>query len=737
MIRPVGRANSRSSQSASGWRWAIPVVLVALLGTVISLGLAQRQRQASAAATQDSVRATLTVTAQAAARSLGSLRGSMAAFPGVYAVSGPVSEQSFAQFSDVTFGYRDDVTGIVLAVPDGQALPVRYLAEDAPGALRGFDLRSDPVSAQAVREARDSEQTVLVARRSGPMGGGSQVYAYTPLFRAGAFSAVVVAGVDAWRWMDGARAPGDGTVALSLIDDSGAVLWASGEVPGNEQTTQMALPVSDGQTLTVTAGAGPAMTATAQPWLPWLWLAGGLLVTAGLCAVIAVHARRVRDTGDDLQQATNRLRFLAERDALTGLTHRDGLRSWLEEWDSRNPGRPLAVLSIDLDGFKEVNTRWGHLSGDLVLRQVAHRLSSLVDDRDCVAARISGDQFVVMRALDLGDLDEITGAVQTLIKEPIPVGDRDITLSSSIGVALRPQNGHSLDTLINNADVAVRAAKEVPGDSVVRFDPAMAVSAAREQQLGRQFRAAMRDPAAHFRIDFQPQVDMVSGRLVAAEALIRWDRDGEAVSPADFLPVASAYKLMPDLGRWILRESCLVVRRWRQEVPAVVAVNVDSQQLEAGFADVVAGILRETGTSPEWLMIEVTEAAAMGGRAQRELDRVRALGMSISIDDFGTGFSSLSRLADLPTQQLKIDRAFVEGLGQSNETLEIVRTIVALAHALDLQTLAEGVETVAQARVLLREGVTIGQGYLFGASMSADACLALWHTGVTAPQLRN
>ena len=136
-------------------------------------------------------------------------------------------------------------------------------------------------------------------------------------------------------------------------------------------------------------------------------------------------------------------------------------------------------------------------------------------------------------------------------------------------------------------------------------------------------------------------------------------------------------------------------------------------------------------------MIEVTEAAAMDVRAQRELDRIRALGMSISIDDFGTGFSSLSRLADLPAQQLKIDRAFVVGLGQSNETLEIVRTIVALARALDLQTLAEGVETIAQARVLLNEGVRIGQGFLFSAPTSADACLAMWHAGVSVPQLQN
>jgi EAL domain-containing protein (putative c-di-GMP-specific phosphodiesterase class I) len=264
----------------------------------------------------------------------------------------------------------------------------------------------------------------------------------------------------------------------------------------------------------------------------------------------------------------------------------------------------------------------------------------------------------------------------------------------------------------------------------------MATQGTHRRQLGRELRAAVRDPGSHFHIDFQPQVEMRTGRLIAAEALVRWRRGGQTVSPLDFLSLASEYGLMPELGRWILAESCRVVGRWRRDVPAVVAVNVDVLQLNEDFADVVAGVLQETGTAPDWLTIEITEAAAMGGQAQRELDRIRALGVSISIDDFGTGFSSLSRLTDLPTQQLKIDRAFVNGLGQTNETLEIVRTIVALARALGLQTLAEGVETVGQAQSLLAEGVEIGQGFLFAPPVSAQDCLTLWRRGVALPQLQ-
>jgi EAL domain-containing protein (putative c-di-GMP-specific phosphodiesterase class I) len=280
----------------------------------------------------------------------------------------------------------------------------------------------------------------------------------------------------------------------------------------------------------------------------------------------------------------------------------------------------------------------------------------------------------------------------------------------------------------------VRTAKEFVGDKVIRFDPVMAAEGAARRQLGRALRMAARTPADHFYLEYQPQVDMRTGRLVCAEALIRW-RDGspEGGQPGSFLPLATEFGLMPELGQWIIEEACRTVKQWRATCEAVIAVNVDTQQLTADFADVVSAALRQTGAEAGWLMVEVTEAAAMGPDAQRQLDRIRALGVAISIDDFGTGFSSLSRLTDLPAQQMKIDKAFVTGLGQSNETLEIVRTIVALAHTLGMQLLAEGVESTAQARVLIDEGVDIAQGFLFGRAMPADECLQMWQHGVALP----
>jgi diguanylate cyclase (GGDEF)-like protein len=400
----------------------------------------------------------------------------------------------------------------------------------------------------------------------------------------------------------------------------------------------------------------------------------------------------------------------------------------------RNPDRSLAVLFIDLDGFKEVNTAWGHPTGDLVLRQIGHRLSVLAGDVDSTIARLGGDEFVVARAMDRGSLAGLTTMVHTLVHEPIPIGDRDVQFSSSIGIAVWPEDGNSLDNVLVNADIAVRAAKQKQADSVVRFDPVMAAEGAAHRQLARALRIAMRLPDENFYLEYQPQVDMRTGSMVAAEALVRWrDASGRMIPPMEFIPMAGVQGMMPTLGRWILDQACQTLAQWRQTCDAVVAVNVDTQQLKDDFAGTVSTVLHQRGVEPEWLIIEVTESAAMDSEAQRELDRVRALGVQVAIDDFGTGFSSLSRLADLPANQLKIDRAFVAGLGESPESLEIVRTIVALSRALGLDTLAEGVETPMQAQILLREGVHLGQGFLFARPISKQACLEAFQTGIGMP----
>ena len=775
----------------SAWKLAIPVALVAALGLALTIGMVKLQRHNVAEDARVVVRQSVSTTAERASRSLGTLNGSMGAVTGLFEIQSNITQQEFRAFVRRSFASRPDVQavqyaplisssqrtefesqlaqnghpdgirdpspdGLVQSPPREEYLPIQYSYPQARnGQTYGLDVLYRPSNRPTVLAARDTGETQIGGLTNIVQDGTPALLLYTPIYRPGAqpttvegrranWAGVAVAVLRMPEWME--RATGvhvNRTTSLTLIDNrqqDSQVIWSNDTNvdPNNPQTwsSSATVTLTDDQDVILAGAPTPGFLAQQGAWRPWAALIGGLIVTLLLCLVVWkwLDARRIRRLADELQQATGRLRFLAERDPLTGLPHRDGLRSWVDGWCSRNPDRSLAVLFIDLDGFKEVNTAWGHPTGDLVLRQIGHRLSVLGGDSDSTIARLGGDEFVVARAMDRGSLAGLTTMVHTVIHEPIPIGDRDVQFTSSIGIAVWPEDGNTLDTVLVNADIAVRAAKQKQADSVVRFDPVMAAEGAAQRQLARALRAAMRFPDDNFYLEYQPQVDMRTGSLVAAEALIRWrDASGRMIPPMEFIPMAGAQGMMPALGRWILDQACQAVAQWRHICDAVVAVNVDTQQLSDDFAGTVSTVLHQRGVEPDWLIIEVTESAAMDSEAQRELDRVRALGVQVAIDDFGTGFSSLSRLADLPASQLKIDRAFVAGLGESAESLEIVRTIVALARALGLDTLAEGVETPLQAQILLREGVHLGQGFLFARPITKQACLEAFQTGIGMP----
>jgi len=786
-------ADDDASTKPSEWKYAIPVALLAALGIALTVGLVQMQRHYVRVGADHTVTEAVGASAERAGQSLGTLNGSLSAVAGWFAVDSMVSEPEFRTFVRHAFRDRDDIQAVQYAplISDYQRAATEQqlataghagsISEAGPQGLQpagdreqympilytypalgnqnvyGLDALARPQTQKTILQARDTGRTTVGPLVDIVQNATPSLLAYSPVYipgsrpataeqRQAAWSGMVVGVLRVQDWMaEATRDTGPGTMELALVDgreQPAQVVWSN--VGGLDLdavagwTSQAAISLGDGQELRLVGEPTPALLAAQGSWRPWVALGVGLLATFLLCATVWkwLDARRIQRTADDLQQATNRLRFLAERDPLTGLPHRDGLRSWMDEWAVRNPQRSLAVLFIDLDGFKEVNTTWGHPTGDLVLRQIGQRLTVLAGDPDSTVARLGGDEFVVTRAMDRGSVDGLSTMVQTLISEPIPIGDRDVQLTSSIGIAVYPEDGNSLDTLLTNADIAVRSAKERPSAAVVRFDPVMAAQGAVQRQMARALRVAMRRPDDNFFLEYQPQIDMRTGSLVAAEALVRWrDAGGRLVPPGDFIPLASEYRLMNQLGSWILDSACRTAAHWQQSCPAVIAVNVDTQQLTDDFAAVVADVMQRRSLDPSHLMIEVTEAAAMDEHAQRELDRIRALGVDISIDDFGTGFSSLSRLADLPTHQLKIDRAFVKGLGQSAESLEIVRTIVALARALDLEVLAEGVETPLQALTLLDEGVHIAQGFLFSRPLAPELCLQMWHTGVAMPQV--
>jgi len=789
----VARGAIDDEQAPAEWKYAVPVALLAALGIALTIGLVLQQRHYLRESTDAVVGEAVATTAERATQSLGTLNGSLGSVAGWFSVHEYVAEAEFQQFVEATMSDRTDLQavqyaplvradqrpkverqlaarghrglitepsaqGLQEAGPGRDYLPVIFSSPKSGNEMvYGLDALARPQTQSVIRRARDTGMT-----QTGPLiqivqSDEPALLLYTPVYesrkvptttpaRRAAWRGIVVAVLRVDDWMAAATtAMSSDDVDLALLDsrqDPAQTVWTNGSGADERQlatwTGLSRIVVGDGQQFELAGRPNAALMSTQESWRPWTALTAGLLLTLLLCASVWkwLDARRIRNTAADLQQATNRLRFLAERDPLTGLPHRDGLRSWLDEWAARNPDRSLALLFVDLDGFKEVNTTWGHPTGDLVLRQIGQRLAVLGGDSDSTAARLGGDEFVVTWAMDRGSLEGLTTMVQTLINEPIPIGDRDVQMTSSVGIAVRPEDGATLDALLINADIAVRAAKTRPPNSVVRFDPVMAAESAAHRQMARALRVALRRPDDSFFLEYQPQIDMRTGSLVAAEALVRWrDASGRLVSPLEFIPQARDHGLLVRLGAWILDRACTTLAEWQQEGPAVVAVNVDTVQLTDDFAAIVSSAMERRGVTPERLVIEVTEGAAMNQDAQRELDRIRLLGLNIAIDDFGTGFSSLSRLTDLPTHQLKIDRAFIAGLGESTASLEIVRTIVALGRALNLEVLAEGVETPLQAQVLLAEGVHIAQGFLFSRPISAAQCLQLWQAGIEMPQV--
>ena len=426
----------------------------------------------------------------------------------------------------------------------------------------------------------------------------------------------------------------------------------------------------------------------------------------------AVEAMR-RAFGEAVHQATH--------DALTGLPNRTLVIDRLTHALARARRRPgaLAVLFVDLDRFKVVNDSLGHSVGDEVLIQIAQRLRDAVRPGDTVA-RLAGDEFVVVCEDVAGEADVLLLAdrVALAVAAPIPLYGRDAIITASIGIALASPDTRAED-LLRDADVAMYGAKERGRARLEIFDQAM-----RTRMLERlEIEHALRRALAHneFVLHYQPTVSLRTGRTVSVEALLRWpDPERGLVMPDEFIPVAEENGLIVPLGRWALEEACRQLASWRAQYPECadlqVSVNLSARQFaDPDLVPSVAAALCEAGLPPSRLWLEITESVLMDeAEATIEtLKALRALGVHLSIDDFGTGYSSLSYLKRFPVDVLKIDRSFVDGLGADPEDEAIVTAVVRLAHALDLQVVAEGVETAAQLAELRRLGCNAVQGYYF------------------------
>jgi diguanylate cyclase (GGDEF)-like protein len=427
-----------------------------------------------------------------------------------------------------------------------------------------------------------------------------------------------------------------------------------------------------------------------------------------------------------------KLTYLAQNDTLTGLPNRALLLDRLGQAIARamRHGTPVGVMLIDLDRFKEINDSLGHSAGDLVLKEVALRIRGALRDSDTIA-RLGGDEFcVVLEDFEGRDKVAITAAkLRQALEEPVVTEGREMLAAASIGLAVYPEDGQSIEDLIKHADIAMYDAKRDGGNAYRFYDRELHAQPADRVGLGTALRrAAERHELV---VHYQPQLSIDSGRPIGVEALLRW-RHPELgmLSPGQFIHLAEETGAIVSIGEWVLKTACAEARAWQQAgLPHLnLAVNLSARQFrDSQLAGKVAATLAATGLSPQFLELEITESVIMGdtGHTINALTQLTDLGVRVSIDDFGTGYSSLAYLKRFPVHKLKIDRSFVRDVQTDRDDAAIVQAIITLAKTLDLGVLAEGVESAEQLAFLENLGCDQYQGFHFTPALPATELLEL------------
>ena len=491
--------------------------------------------------------------------------------------------------------------------------------------------------------------------------------------------------------------PDDRAIARALLDDALAN-------PDTTVTGEVRITTADGAPIWVEVHCTNLCHDTAV---------GGLVVNAH-----DVTARK---------EAEAQLEHRALHDPVTGLANRALLRDRLEHALARraHDGTDAAVLFCDLDGFKLVNDTIGHEAGDEVLRIAAARFARSVRPIDTLA-RIGGDEFAVLIESE-GDLpaeaDAIAHRLLDAMAQPVEIRGVPMIVTTSIGIAVASLGGQRTpDDLLRDADTAMYGAKAAGRNEALLYDASMGTAVLTRIQLGSDLRlAADRDELV---LEYQPVVELATSRIIGFEALLRWDHPTRGlVGPGEFIGIAEEDGTIVALGRWVLRAACHDARRWgpttNGEMP-VVSVNVSGHQLvQADFVDHVSRALVDSGLPAQSLVLEITESALVAnpGRVATRLHALKAVGVRVAIDDFGVGQSSLADLRQFPVDVIKLDRSFVETIASADHVPALIGGLLELARTLDLQALAEGIETVAQREALTREGCELGQGFLFSGSV--------------------
>jgi diguanylate cyclase (GGDEF)-like protein len=467
----------------------------------------------------------------------------------------------------------------------------------------------------------------------------------------------------------------------------------------------------------------PSRFSTEEGWILLTVTPLGNSPTNG-AVIMHVNNTEQRQAKDALRELAVQMIHLAKHDVLTGLPNRTLLNDRITQAIvlARRHARPMAVLFLDLDGFKHINDSLGHQTGDKFLQSIAGRLVACVRASDTVS-RQGGDEFIVL----LSELEHAESAaicankILQAVAAPHSIEQNDLHITTSIGISIFPGDGGDAETLIKNADTAMYQAKENGRRGYRFFKPAMNVRAVERQSIEESLRLALE--RGEFTLHYQPKINLTTGAITGAEALIRWTHPIRGlVSPADFIPVAEDCGLIVQIGNWVLRTACEQVRAWLDAgllVPTV-AVNVSAMEFRnETFLEGVIAVLKGTGLEPRALELEITESVLIErvDATASILQTLRERGVQVAIDDFGTGYSSLSYLRKFPVDTLKIDQSFVRQISTVGDDTTIVAAIISMARSLKLRVVAEGVENQEQLAFLQRHHCDEAQGYFFNRPM--------------------
>ncbi|WP_194788868.1 putative bifunctional diguanylate cyclase/phosphodiesterase [Pseudomonas sp. UFMG81] len=602
--------------------------------------------------------------------------------------------------------------------------------------ILGLDYRRLPEQLPLVASARERHTPVLAGPLQLYQGGRALIYR-RPVFvngkRGVSFywgSVSVVADIDRLLLAAGLRPEAGFELAVRGSDGKGAegeLIWGSAELFDYPQVkVNVEVPGGVWEMVAAPRGGWSALNLFSSPLFLFALSCTGLFSL--FVAQLNRKQRLLELRNRELRQYQAQLERLAHYDTITGLPNRVLFQQQLST--AIRQGHGLAVLMLDIDGFKQVNDSLGHPMGDLLLQQATARFLQELDTQDRVC-RLGGDEFVFMLQGAQGQVNHQIRALLRCLQRPFDLNGNASLVTGSIGLAWCPQHGEDADSLLRHADTAMYAAKESGRNAWRPYLPDMTERLQQRLELERNLRRALE--RNEFELWYQPKLDLFSGRLEGVEALLRWrDPDHGLVSPAEFIPLAERTGLIIPLGERVLELACVQLAAWRasNSLPGPLAINVAALQIErSDYVTSLASALERHGLPANLLEVEITESLLMESQQQAcaVLAQLQAMGVATAVDDFGTGYSSLAYLRALPIDHLKIDRAFIKDLPGDDDAVAIARAIIDLGHALGFRITAEGIETQAQYDFLRNAGCDQGQGFLLGRPMPAEA-LQQWLT---------